>query len=90
MSLQTTVFLETTYETTQEARAARDAKAADLEAQGIVCHRSTLYRATDGRCIFLLEIEAPEPQERKSRSLRSNRSGSPRSRTRPTRQAKSH
>ncbi|MEO0986608.1 MAG: hypothetical protein AAFY20_13790 [Cyanobacteria bacterium J06639_14] len=58
-SIQTT-FPEIDYETPEAARAARDEQAVRLEAKGISCHRETLYRATDGRCVFVIEIEDTE------------------------------
>lgn len=56
ISVQKT-FPETDYETLEAAVAARDAQAARLQAQGIRCRRETLYRATDGRCVFVITVE---------------------------------
>jgi len=57
-----TSFPEIYYDTPEEARAARDEKADQLEAQGI----SSLCRATDGRRVFVISLDdsAPEPQPR--------------------------
>lgn len=70
-SIQTT-FPEIHYETLEEARAARDKQADQLEAKGVSCRRETLYRATDGRSVFVIAInnaedlkrETPEPVAR--------------------------
>ena len=83
-AIQTT-FPEIHYETPEAARAARDEQVARLEAKGISCHRETLYRATDGRYVFVITIndtedikrEMPEPVARqdninKPRKLRNS------------------
>lgn len=55
-----TSFPEIYFDTPEEARAARDEQAAQLEAKGIRCRRETLYRATDGRCVFVITIDDDE------------------------------
>lgn len=64
------VFLETDWDDVQQARAARDARASELQAEGLTCTCSNLFRATDGRCVFLVEAEPPEPMERERTSSR--------------------
>ena len=66
-----TIFIESDYETPGEARAARDAEAARLVAQGINCHCLTLYRATDGCRIFAIEVPEPEVKEQKHKPAKS-------------------
>lgn len=61
-SFQTT-FLEIDYETTEAARAARDEQAVQLEAQGVSCRRETLYRATDGRCVFVITMNETDTED---------------------------
>jgi hypothetical protein len=61
------VILETNYETLDEAIAAKDAHAIDLTNQGTPFQQQTLYRATDGACVFIIttiepELEADEPR----------------------------
>lgn len=60
LSVQT-IFPEIHFETPEEARTARDTQAAQLEAQGLRCRKETLYRATDGRCVFVITLEEDEP-----------------------------
>lgn len=61
-SVQTT-FLEIDYETPEAARTARDEQATQLEAQGISCRRETLYRATDGRCVFVITMNETDTED---------------------------
>lgn len=56
------VFLESDWENPEQARATRDARAAQLQAQGLTCSCSTLYRATDGCRVFTLKAQTPETQ----------------------------
>lgn len=62
MSLYQTIFLETDYETPEEARAARDAQVAQLATDGLICRCLNLYRATDGRRVFIIEVQEPESE----------------------------
>ena len=76
MNAINTTFPEIHYETPEAARAARDEQVARLEAKGVSCHRETLYRATDGRCVFVITIhdtedikrEIPAPIARRERN----------------------
>lgn len=68
MSLIQEVFLETDWDEVPQARAARDQRAAQLQAQGFVCACSTLQRATDGCQIFLVEAQSPEDLETEGKS----------------------
>jgi hypothetical protein len=63
-----TTFLETDYETLEDARTARDNQATQLEAAGINCQRETLYRATDGRCVFVITLYDADSTDRDRRS----------------------
>ncbi|HEY9737387.1 MAG TPA: hypothetical protein V6D06_13935 [Trichocoleus sp.] len=56
-------FVETDWEEPQQARSARDERAAQLQAQGWLCQCLTLYRITDGRRVFFLEAREPEQVE---------------------------
>lgn len=56
-------FVETDWEEAAQARAARDQRAAQLQAQGWLCKCSTLYRITDGHRVFFLEAREPEQIE---------------------------
>lgn len=67
------IFLETDWDDADQARAARDQRAAQLQAEGHICSCTTLYRATDGRCVFVVEVQPPE----------SSRSEHPSSRRKP-------
>lgn len=44
------------------ALAARDQKAAQFEAQGLVCTCRTLYRITDGMPVYVVDAAKPEPE----------------------------
>jgi hypothetical protein len=70
------VFLETDWEEASSARAARDERASQLQAEGLTCSCSTLYRITDGRKVFLVEAQTPEDKEAERQP--SKRSPSPR------------
>ena len=70
------VFLETDWEEAAQARAARDERASQLQSEGLHCSCSTLYRITDGRCVFVVEAQTPEDQEAERQP--SKRSSSPR------------
>jgi len=70
------VFLETDWEEASQARAARDERASQLQAEGLTCSCSTLYRITDGRQVFLVEAETPEDENAARQP--SKRSPSPR------------
>jgi hypothetical protein len=70
------VFLESDWEEAAQARAARDERANQLQAKGLNCSCSTLYRITDGRKVFLVEAQTPEDEESERQS--SKRSPSPR------------
>ncbi|HEY9877125.1 MAG TPA: hypothetical protein V6D29_01655 [Leptolyngbyaceae cyanobacterium] len=63
MPLIQETFIETDWEEPTEAKAARDQRAAQLQAQGWLCECSTLYRITDGHRVFLLEAREPEQIE---------------------------
>ena len=60
MSLIQEVFLEVDWDDATEARTARDERAAQLRAEGFTCTCATLYRATDGRQVFLVEAQPPD------------------------------
>lgn len=47
-------FLELDWEDADEARQARDARAEELQAQGLVCVLENLYNAVDGRQVFMV------------------------------------
>ncbi|MEM9151434.1 MAG: hypothetical protein AAFY20_22745 [Cyanobacteria bacterium J06639_14] len=86
-AIQTT-FPEIHYETPEAARAARDEQVAQLEAKGVSCHRETLYRATDGRYVFVITINDTEDIQREipapiARSDRATRPRKPRDTSRP-------
>jgi len=73
------VILETNYETLDDAIAIKDAQTAQLDAQGIPCKQTTLYRLTDGARVFLitpietdLEAEQPRRASTKSRTRRTS------------------
>jgi hypothetical protein len=70
------VFLETDWDEAAQARAARDQRASQLQAEGLNCSCSTLYRITDGRCVFLVEAQTPEDEAAERQPSR--RSSSPR------------
>ena len=70
------VFLETDWDEAAQARAARDERASQLQAKGLNCSCSTLYRITDGRQVFLVEAQTPEDEEAERQS--SKRSSAPR------------
>lgn len=72
------VFLETDWDEAAQARAARDERAAQLEAEGMTCSCATLYRITDGRKVFLVEAQSPKSAESERQSPR-QRSASRRS-----------
>lgn len=57
------IFLETDWDDINQARTARDQRAAQLQAQGLVCSYETLYRIHDGHRVFLLEAKPPESIE---------------------------
>jgi hypothetical protein len=73
------------------AQERRDARLAQLEAQGLICRAELLYRVMDGRRVYVVTAESPEPQRqegyRNSKPARSGdrgdrakrRSGKPRS-----------
>jgi hypothetical protein len=72
-------FLETDWEDAAQARAARDQRVDELQAQGLVCTCETLYRITDGYQVFFLEARDPDrievvaderPRKKKSSSRR--------------------
>ncbi|PSN17590.1 hypothetical protein C7271_16930 [filamentous cyanobacterium CCP5] len=75
MSLIQETFLETDWEEAEQAREARDQRAAQLEAQGLICSCSTLYRVNDGYRVFLVEAQTPEDEE-ESRKPPKKKSGS--------------
>jgi hypothetical protein len=70
------VFLESDWEEASQARAARDERASQLQAEGLTCSCSTLYRITDGRKVFLVEAQTPEDEAAERQP--SKRSSSPR------------
>jgi hypothetical protein len=80
VSLIQEVFLETDWDEVSQARAARDERAAQLQAQGFTCSCSNLYRATDGRRVFLVEAESPEDQQESDRKSLRQKSSSRRPR----------
>jgi hypothetical protein len=55
-------FLETDWENEEEARQARDLRAEQLQAQGLVCTCENLYNVL-GKRVFLLEAKEAEPIE---------------------------
>lgn len=57
------VFLEIDWDYPEEAQAARDQRAAQLQAQGLSCRCLTLYRPNDGTRVFLVEAQEPEQIE---------------------------
>lgn len=57
------VFLESDWEDVAQARAARDQRANQLQAQGLICSFEDLFRATDGRRVFLLKAIPPQSIE---------------------------
>ncbi|MBD1995019.1 hypothetical protein H6G00_00020 [Leptolyngbya sp. FACHB-541] len=68
-------FLELDWEDADEARQARDARAEELQFQGLVCVLENLYNAVDGRQVFTVTAtEAEKIDVRRTRD--SNRSGS--------------
>lgn len=83
MSLIQETFLETDWEEAEQARAARDQRAAQLEAQGLVCSCSTLYRVNDGYRVYLVEAQTPEAEEEARKP--SKKSGSRRPRPKESR-----
>lgn len=70
MSLIQEVFVETDWEETHQARAARDERAAQLQAQGLMCSCTTLQRVTDGHYVFLVEAQEPEAMETEQKSTK--------------------
>lgn len=59
MSMTQEVFLETAWEDAEAARQARDDRAAQLQAQGLICTCETLA-TVDGRLVFVVvATEAP-------------------------------
>jgi RES domain-containing protein len=68
------VFLETDWDEAAQALAARDERASQLEAEGMTCSCTTLYRITDGRRVFLVEAQSPEDLEAERQPSRRNSS----------------
>lgn len=54
-------FLELDWDSEDEARQARDARAAELQAQGLVCTVENLYNAVNGRRVFIVSATKAEP-----------------------------
>ena len=57
------IFLETDFDTLEDAIATSQAQAAQLTQQGIPITQQVLYRATDGCRVFVINIEEPEAIE---------------------------
>jgi hypothetical protein len=55
-------FLETDWDDEETARAARDARAEELQAQGLICTRENLYNVSGYR-VFLVEAREAESIE---------------------------
>lgn len=58
------VFLEIAWDSEEAARQARDARAVELQTQGLVCVCENLYNVVNGRRVFLViatEAEKLEP-----------------------------
>jgi hypothetical protein len=68
-------FLELDWEDADEARQARDARAEELQAQGLVCVLENLYNAVDGRQVFTVTATEAEKID-VLRTRDSNRSNS--------------
>lgn len=54
-------FLELDWDGEEEARQARDARAKELQAQGLVCTLENLYNAVNGRRVFIVIATKNEP-----------------------------
>lgn len=54
------IFLETDFDTLEDAIATSQAQVAQLTQQGILCSQQVLYRATDGCRVFVINIEESE------------------------------
>jgi hypothetical protein len=70
MSLIQEIFLETDWDDAEQAWLACQERANQLKAEGHTCSCLTLYRATDGRRVFLVEAQHPdalEPEHKPSR-----------------------
>jgi hypothetical protein len=71
-------FLELDWDSEEEARQARDARAAELQAQGLFCILENLYNIVNGRRVFVVIATKAEPldsltaQDSKRRDSRSD------------------
>lgn len=65
-SIQET-FLETDWDDEEAARQARDDRADQLQAEGLICTRENLYNVAGYR-VFLVEAKEAEPIESSRRS----------------------
>ena len=54
------IFLETDFDTLEDAIATSQAQVAQLTQQGILFTQQVLFRATDGCRVFVINIEEPE------------------------------
>ncbi|HEY9644738.1 MAG TPA: hypothetical protein V6C88_00130 [Chroococcidiopsis sp.] len=70
-------FLERDWEGEEEARNARNARADELRAQGLICVLEDLYNAIDGRRVFMvIASEAERLEVLKSSEARRSQSRS--------------
>jgi hypothetical protein len=82
MSMRQEVFLETAWEDAEAARQARDDRAAQLEAQGLVCSCETLA-TVEGRLVFVVVATDP-PMTARPRQTQEQIRSSRRPRPEPT------
>jgi hypothetical protein len=83
MAIISEAFSELDWDEPEMAQQQRDQRLAELTAQGMICSTELLYRISDGRRVYVVTAESPEPEQSEGYRGRSNRTGGDRPRRRP-------